>query len=75
MAAVNSSEFILQTKLRLYLQRILLSSINYIIDIKTKNYKGELSEASVVKEIVPMEDGYIEFEVAPLVRLLGSKGE
>ena len=77
LSAVNSSEFILQSKLRLYLHQIqipLESPTSYIIEIRTKDSNGVSSNLSVMEEIYPTKDGYMEFEVAELVRSLYSNG-
>ena len=64
LSVVNSSKLILQSRLCLYLNLIqipleLLTS--YIIEIRTKSSNGVLSNLSIMEEIYPMKDGYMEF--------------
>ena len=74
-SVINSTEYILHSKLRLYLERFHHDSPPpYIVEIRTKDSNGVLSEFPVLKEIYPTVDDYIEFEVADLMKELYFQG-
>jgi len=74
LRGTNNQEFILQTKLRLYLERLYPQATSYVLSVKLEDTDGVKSMA-VVQEISAEVDGYVEINVADILRPAVKKGK